>query len=517
MAKVESNPQADVLTFLMAPGTYPVREPVTHITTHGAHVFLCGDVALKIKRAVRYDYMDLSTPELRHAMVERELDLNRPTAPDIYRDVVPITREADGTLHMDGHGPAVEWVLRMNRFPAECEMTAIAARGGLTDAVASSLGRAIHAFHQGCPTRAEAGDRLIGDILDELERVLVPLEGTLGSADLAEFLDVARARLAQLAAVLRERAISGHVRRVHGDLHLGNLLLIDGHPVLFDALEFDDRLATCDVLYDLGFLLMDLCHQSFAHQANAALNTYLLAAAGAEDRGMAALPLFMAVRAAIRAMVVLQTDVVAEKPGASSAEARLYLSLACGLLRARKPVLIAVGGASGTGKTTLASDLAARIATCPGAVHLRTDTERKQPVGTTVVSYAPDARAAIYRRLLDRAENLLAAGGSVILDGTFLDERQRQAAEELATSAGVPFRGVWLMAPPAILIGRVSRRHGDASDADATVVQAQIADVAWDGGPAGSMWMTIDASGTPDATRAAACARLDSTLQPANS
>ena len=293
---------------------------------------------------------------------------------------------------------------------------------------------------------------------------------------------------------------------MHGDLHLRNLLLIDGQPVLFDALEFDERLATCDVLYDLAFLLMDLCHRGLVRQSNIAMTAYLLAATGAEDTGLSVLPLFMSVRAAIRAMVLLQTDQATGQAGASSAEARLYLTQAVGYLDTTRPVLIVVGGISGTGKTVLSRDLASGLGHCPGAVHLRTDTERK--VEASHVDYTPTARGAIYERLFARAANLLAAGRSVILDGTFLDEAQRVAAEELAARSRVDFCGLWLTAPPPVLVDRVTSRQGDASDADAALVMAQVALA--DAYVQRQNWQTIDAGGPKRKTRAAAHAVLES-------
>jgi uncharacterized protein len=508
MSTAEGNPQDEVIRYLRSGSAFADSGPVDHVQTHCAHVFLAGDVALKIKRAVRHDYLDQSTPDLRHALLDRELALNKPAAPMIYRDVVALTRTADGGLDLNGSGPPVEWVLRMHRFAADCEMTAVADSGRLTDPLAEALGQAVQRFHAGCPVLQDPGDALIGDILDELGRVLTPLDGDVGGGLVDAFLTRSRARLSMLAPSLRDRAALGHVRRVHGDLHLRNLVLIDGQPVLFDALEFDERLATCDVLYDLAFLLMDLCHRGFARQANIAMTAYLMATKGAEDAGLSALPLFLSVRAAIRAMVLLQTDQATGQTGASGAEARRYLGQAVGYLEQTKPVLIAVGGLSGTGKTVLARDLAVRIGPCPGAVHLRTDTERKVAAGH--VDYAPTARGAIYDRMLARAATLLAAGRSVILDGTFLDEALRRRAEELALRLGTGFFGLWLTAPQAVLVDRVTSRRGDASDADATVVRAQVtqenAMV-----PQGK-WQRINAGGTRQKTRAAASAALESVL-----
>jgi len=504
MPHAGTDDQSDVIAFLLTKAAYPVAAAISHIQTHGAHVFLCGAVALKIKRAVRFDYMDLSTLARRETMLRRELDLNRAAAPMIYRDVVPVTRGRDGQLALDGDGPPVEWVLRMHRFAADCELSAIAARGGLTDPIAETLGQVVQHYHATAPRRRQAGDRLIGDIIGELARVLADFGRELGHDRIAAVLDRARRSLADLAPTLRARSAAGHVRRAHGDLHLRNVVLIEGRPVLFDALEFDERLGTCDVLYDLAFLVMDLCHRQFERQANMVLRAYLLAADGAEDAGLAALPLFLAVRAAIRAMVGVQTDRATGSGGAfadEASEARRYLAQAIRFLHPAPAVLIAIGGVSGTGKTALARDIAPMIGACPGAIHLRTDTERKARVAQPV--YTAEARATVYRRMLDRADTILAAGHSVVLDGTFLDPVQQAAAAALATSLGRPFRGLWLGAPEATLVARVTLRRGDASDADAQVVRAQLA-----GQHPALGWTRIDASGPPQATRAAAGAAL---------
>lgn len=501
MPHAGTDEQSEVIAFLLSAAAWPRAAPVTHVVTHGAHVFLCGEVALKIKRAVHYDYMDLSTLARRKTMLRRELALNRAAAPMIYRDVVAVTRGRGGQLALAGDGPPVEWVLRMHRFQAKCELTVIAERSGLTDPIAETLGQAVYRYHASAPRRHQAGDRLIGDIIDELARVLADFGSELGAGGISAFLDQARHALADLAPTLRLRSGKGHVRRAHGDLHLGNLVLIEGRPVLFDALEFDERLGTCDVLYDLAFLVMDLCHRHLDRQANMVLNAYLLAADGAEDAGLGALPLFLAVRAAIRAMVGVQTDRATASGDASTDEAKRYLSEAIAVLQPEPPALIAIGGVSGSGKTVLARAIAPIIGACPGAIHLRTDTERKARAAPVV--YTAQARSKVYRRMMNRARAILGAGRSVVLDGTFLDPAQTAAAEALAASLGLPFRGLWLSAPEATLVARVTGRRGDASDADTQVVRAQLADPTPTSG-----WIQIDASGAPQGTSAAACAAL---------
>ena len=481
--------QTEVVRFLSDPATHG-GAAVERVETHGALVFLAGDEALKIKRAVRYDYMDLSTPERRHAMLARELELNRPAAPEIYRDLVAITREGAG-LALGGTGEPVEWALRMWRFPAGDELEAVAARGGLDDRLAADLGHAVGAYHRAAPGRAADGAALIGEILDELGRVFGAMPRVLEAPRIARFDEAARAMLARVGPLLTARGAGGHVRRCHGDLHLRNLVLIGGRPVPFDALEFDERLGTCDVLYDLAFLLMDLDHRGLRRAANITLAAWLRDADGAEDAGLAALPLFLAVRAAIRAMVLVQTDAAKGTVGVSDAEARRYLEEAVAALSPPPARLVAVGGLSGSGKTVLARGLAPRLGLAPGAVHLRSDLERPGPPGTA--DYSAAGRAAVYDRMLARAETMLAAGWPVLLDATFLDPADRARAEALATRAGVDFVGLWLTAPAACLLARVAARRGDASEADEAVVRAQLARA-----PSGGGWRALDASGPPE-------------------
>lgn len=490
--------QSEVIGFLRSGDVFPDQEVET-VETHGAVLFLGRETALKIKRAVRYDYMDLSTLEKREETLRRELEINRPAAPMIYRDMLAVTRAADGSLALGGQGAPVEWVLRMWRFPRSAELVAVAARGDLDTALAERLGRVVHDYHARCPVREVPGARLIADILDELDREFADMDDSLGAERIARFHTLSRQALAAQTRLLDRRGERGHVRRAHGDLHLRNIVVLDGEPVPFDALEFDETLATCDVLYDLAFLLMDLWQRGLRQQANAVLARYLLAARGAEDGGAAALPLFQAVRAAIRAMTTVQT--VRASGADDGGEARAYLDAALTDLAPAPPALVAVGGYSGTGKTGLARALAPRIGGPPGAVHLRTDTERKAMAavgaGTNLggAHYTAEAREQVYRRLVDRAEALLSGGCSVVFDATFLDAAGRDAAAAVAASCGVPFTGLWLEAPEEVLVARVSGRRGDASDADAEVVRRQLANAA----PPDD-WQRVDASGTPGDT-----------------
>ncbi len=496
--------QSEVLAFLASPAGHDGAAPVERIDTHGAHVFLADDRAVKIKRAVRYDYMDLSTMEKRRDLIRREFELNRPAAPELYRDVVPITRKADDTLAWEGDGAPVEWVLRMSRFPREAELEVMAEDGRIDDALADRLGEEVARYHAAAPTRPDEGADLIAEILDELDRVFAGMTGALGVERIARFTAAVRSTHDGAAPLLRRRGAEGRVRRCHGDLHLRNLVMIDGRPTPFDALEFDERLGTCDVLYDLAFLLMDLEHRGLKRAANLVLNSYLRAAPG-NLGGLAALPLFLSVRAAIRAMVDVQTDVATG--GEHSADARAYLDAALGYLSPPASCLIAIGGLSGSGKTTLGRLLAPGIGPAPGAVHLRSDLERKAMLGVRPLDRLPDTAydaattARVYEVLRRRAAEALAAGHAVLLDATHLTEAERDAS---ASAAGPhPFLGLWLEAAPDILVARVTARRGDASDADARVVGQQLAR------PVDRIdWRRIDAGGPLEETLAAARAMI---------
>ena len=495
MISRDSETQSDVIAALSSADFHPGGKPVEIVQTHGAMVFLSGDVALKIKRAIKYDYMDLSTLELREKMLRRELALNQPVAPEIYVDVIPVTREADGCLALGGDGSPVEWVLRMWRFPASDELSVIADEGRLDDALACDLGQSVFDYHAQTPQRTADGATLITEILDELDRVFAELEDLLDARLIARFHAQSRAALDRTAPLLRKRGFAGHIRRCHGDLHLRNLVMLGGKPVPFDALEFDEVLGTCDVLYDLAFLIMDLRHRGLGRAANLVLGAYLLAAMGREDDGLATLPLFIAVRAAIRAMVLAQTARATGSP--IGADAALYLKEALAVLAPPDPVFVLIGGLSGSGKTTVAQELAPEIGAVPGAVLLRSDTERKAlrrvdpATHLAAPAYTAKARAAIYDRICQRACVILKTGHSVLIDATFLDDAYRKKAAEVAATSGVAMHRLWLDAPLDILIDRVTARHGDASDADADVVRAQ-----YDGGTRPKDWTIISAAGS---------------------
>lgn len=509
--------QAEVVAFLAAPAAYGAGiADVERFETHGAFVFLAGDHAYKIKRAVRYAYMDFSTLELRHRACLREVEINQPNAPRIYLGVVPITREADGSLAIEGAGTPVEWAVHMLRFGNDNLLSAVADTLGIDAGLARELADAVHAYHSGAAVAASVDQRAtLSLVVNELvEAFRSPSLGfSPESAD--ELAARCTSYLDKVGALLADRARAGHVRRCHGDLHLANIVLWQGRPTLFDALEFDENLATIDTLYDFAFLLMDLDKRDQRAAANVVLNRYLWRRQETLDLdGLAALPLFLALRAAIRAMVIAQRSALGADHDLQAAplEAMAYFGAALAYLSPPPARLIAVGGLSGTGKSTLAAALAPAIGAAPGAVHLRSDLERKALLGAAETErldascYTQEAGRRVYEVLCRKAKMAIAAGHGVIVDAVFLDATERAEMEQVAASEGVSFTGLWLTAPEAVMTRRVADRTGDASDATPQVVRRQVSQL--DSEPAECAWLQVDAGGSATATLAAARALL---------
>ena len=472
--------QTDAIAFLKAHATSGPSIADDVIQTHAALVFLHETEALKIKRAVKYDYLDFSTRAQRQEMLQREVDLNSDAAPGLYRDVVALTRAADGTLALDGSGTIIEWVLRMTRFPAEAELSSLADRGLFDARVANSLGHSIANYHRKAELRTEDSRVLILEIIAELGREMGKMHPQLGPNLVRDFLAGASAELARVDGLLKHRSQAGWVRRCHGDLHLRNLVMWHDVPTPFDALEFDERLGTCDVLYDLAFLLMDLSHHDLDAAANLVLNSYLLYSATDDHyTGLSALPLYLAVRAGIRAMINVQTAAVNNDPPELIAEAQTFLHHAMSFLKPTPPHLIAIGGLSGSGKTTVAREVAPLVGAFPGAVHLRSDLERKAYFGVPPYkklpdsAYQPEVSDKVYEIMRSKARLALAAGQAVVLDAVHATPDERALAHAIATDVGCAFTGIWLDADAALRVARVGKRGLDASDANATVALKQ--------------------------------------------
>jgi uncharacterized protein len=513
----ETDIQQDVLAFLADPATHGGRK-VQRIDTHAASVFLAGERALKIKRAVRFPFLDYSTLGKRKEACEAELAVNAPYAPQIYLGVVPITRESDGELAIGGSGTAVEWAVEMQRFDETRTLDHLANQ--IDEALAEALARAVAAAHaKASVVDAQEWIAALGAYIGEHVDAFRQYPDIFPDAEIDALAEKSRAAYQRIVPLLHERARRGFVRRIHGDLHLGNIVLIDGKPVLFDAIEFSDIIASGDVFYDLAFLLMDLVERGLKQAANIVLNRYLAETWRLEDLdALAALPFFLSMRAAIRAKVTaprMERAPPSERPAiarpAIARPAYAYFAFALQAIAPPAPRFVAVGGLSGTGKTKLARTLAAELKPMPGAVIVRSDVERKALFGVGETeklpadAYTAEVDARVYRALTDKARRILAAGHSVIVDAVFARPQERSAIATAGESTQRPLRGLFLTADLKTRLGRVGARAHDASDADNAVARAQEG---YEVGPLD--WMRVDASGSPEDTLARARAALAS-------
>ncbi len=493
----DDNSQRDVVNFLSQPKTHG-GSPVDRITTHGAHVFLSGDRAYKLKRAVKLPFMDFSTVERRRTMLEREFRINRGIGGDIYLAVEPIVRTSGNGFRIGGSGDVVDWVLVMRRFAQHDLLDDMARRRTLSLEFMEPLADVIVTMHRVAPAIDRVGaDFFRGVALDNI----TSLRETTVDQNLVT---QTAGRLERACSDLREhlgwRSRNGYVRLCHGDLHLRNIVFLDGRPLPFDALEFDDSLAIGDVYYDLAFLLMDLDHRGFRGHANRVLNRYVSQTGDIE--GLKALPLFMATRAAVRAKVAALTAMLAEGRAKQSAhEAVAYLRLAGSYLPAPAPRLIAIGGLSGTGKSKASLEIAPSLGAAPGAIVIRSDILRKQLAGipeTTRLpedSYTRAMTARVYDALDSIAGRCLTSGYTCVVDAVFAQVVERSNIERIAREHGVPFTGCWLETKFATRLARIEGRRNDASDANFVVAHRQET---FDRGQ--SDWHAIDANGDGDCT-----------------
>jgi hypothetical protein len=511
-----SEDQRVVVAFLKDPSSYgPGVDSVEVVETHASLVFIAGEQVFKLKRAVAYPYLDFSTADLRRRACEAELALNRRTAPALYEEVRGLFRGADGAVGFSPNGEAVDWVVVMRRFDQALLFDALAEAGGLDRHIMDQLADHIAQFHASAEQRFDHGGAAeMAELADVQYRCLEAPNRAGFKRDRAEsILQRWQERVAVLAELLDRRRAIGKVRHCHGDLHLRNICLLDEKPTLFDCLEFDDALASIDVLYDLAFLLMDLEHRGLRHFANRVFNRYL--DRSDEDEGLAALPFFLSLRAAIRAHVTataLEHAAGGDAGAKMACDARRYFDLAERYLQPEPRQLIAIGGLSGTGKSTLAAGLAPELGLRPGARVLRSDVTRKLLLGIDpeerlpAAAYTRETSARVYDALRRKAAVGLAAGSTVIIDAVALTAEERSSFAELARAAGVPFSGLWLEARPEAMANRIRGRVRDASDASPEILAEQLRH-----GTGKIDWLRIDASGGPEdclaAVRRAVAAR----------
>lgn len=471
---------------------------VKQMSTHISHIFLVGDRAYKLKRAVTLPYVDYGTAEKRQIDCEREVTFNRLTAPHLYLGVRRITQEADGTLTFDGAGELIDAVVEMRRFAQRDLFDRMAEEGRLPAQLMDALASEIAQFHEQLdPVHQGSGHDNIAGVL-EINRAGFATSSVFSPSRIAALDDALQAQLARHKGLLDAREAAGKLRRCHGDLHLRNICMFEGQPLIFDCIEFNEQIATIDTLYDLAFMLMDLWHRDLHGHANRLLNRYL-DETGDED-GLPLIAFFMAIRAQVRAHV---TATQAEQPNCPKDEligvAEAYFALAEKLLEASPSHFVALGGFSGSGKSTVAQLLAPLIGAPPGARVIESDRVRKARFGVSAETRLPqsaydrEVTHAVYAALLDRAIALNALGCPVIADAVFSHPGRRADLEAQVEGAGLRLNAFWIEVPADTLRNRVSKREGGPSDATIEVLERQMQK------DLGSLsWTRIDGNRGPD-------------------
>ncbi|HLO74895.1 MAG TPA: AAA family ATPase, partial [Magnetospirillum sp.] len=470
-----SNPQAEVLRLLGRAATHDGHRP-RRIDTHISTVFLAGDSAWKLKKAVRLPFLDFSDLDSRRRACEAEVEINRRAAPELYLGTVPVTRAADGKLRLGGDGPAVEWLVHMRRFDQRTLFSKLVAAGRVDRHRIHALTEAVWHFHQGAPRRPDRGGAAgLAWTIDTNAASMAGHADILPAAEAARLTEASRQWLARLAPLLEQRRAAGLVRQCHGDLHCGNICLVDGRPTPFDAIEFSEDIACIDVFYDLAFLLMDLDRRGARTLAGYALNHYLDLSGDYQGAGL--LPLLLSLRAAVRAHVsaTMAAGAQGTEHDRLADDARGYLHAAQTYLEPPAPTLLAVGGLSGSGKSRMARELAPLLAV-PAAAVVRTDALRKQILGVGLLdklppeAYTPEMTERTYQALYDTCLTVLKSGHGAVADAVFARPEQRDAIEQVARAAGVPFHGLWLFTPPQLAAERIRTRKANVSDATVAVL-----------------------------------------------
>jgi uncharacterized protein len=483
--RIGSNSNPALIQALLDADAYPHDvASVRLIETHISWVLLTGQKAYKIKKPVNFGFLDFSTLEKRLFYCQEELRLNRRLAKDWYLDVVPITGQP-GHPKMGGNGAAIEYAVKMRQFPSAQTLRESAESGQLGVGEIDQITEMVADFHDSVE-KADAlspyGDSQ--DIKHWFDENFGHIKPLLDDKQLFLQLEAIKAwgqdEWANKALLMQQRKQQGYVRECHGDLHLGNMTLINGKAVIFDCIEFNPFLRWIDVISEVAFLVMDLLHLGHDGYAYRFLNRYLQHTG--DYHGLALLRYYLVYRALVRAKVALLRKT--QNPDVSvcgqvRSEYAVFANLAERLTKASSPRLFIMHGFSGSGKSTYASQLAEKI----GAIQIRSDVERKRLFGYPAQAstnsgidsgiYTQEAGEKTYNHLAKLAKVVLDAGFSVIIDAAFLKAKQRELFRQLASECKVKFTIIDFQAAEETLCERIKQRQNDVSEATVDILFRQ--------------------------------------------
>lgn len=456
------------------------------IETHISWVLLSGQYAYKIKKPVNFGFLDFSTLEQRRHCCHEELRLNQRLAADLYLDVVPITGTVDHP-QLGGEGLSLEYAVKMIQFPARHLLAEYAKQGQLTTEELDQLTESIAQFHDSIAhadldSPYGEGSDINHWFIENFDQIRPLLTDIHQKQQLQHLQDWDKSESHKLAVFMQLRKQQGYIRECHGDLHLGNMTLLNDRVILFDCIEFNPMLRWIDVISEVAFLFIDLLYFGYKQYAYRFLNRYLQNTG--DYKGLTLLPYYLVYRALVRAKVTLlrQTqqidDLAASKQLAD--DYQTYADLAEYFSKPDLAFLMITHGYSGSGKSIISSQLSERL----GAFQLRSDIERKRLFGHAPLVqtesnidtriYSAQANIETYLHLKELAKVILEAGFPVIVDACFLKSSQREIFKQLATDCKVPFQIISFEASEGELSRRIDQRQNDASEATVKVLYQQI-------------------------------------------
>ncbi|KFE44431.1 bifunctional aminoglycoside phosphotransferase/ATP-binding protein [Pseudomonas syringae] len=470
-----------LLAALQNPALFPHPvEGFQLIETHISWVLLTGPYVYKFKKPVNFGFLDFTTLAAREHFCNEELRLNQRLTEDLYLEVLPITGTADAP-QLGGEGEAIEYALKMRQFPQSGLLSTLQANGELTTTHIDEMARQIAQFHISAPVVAadnELGspDSVMAPVLQNFEQIRPLISEKADLLQLDALQAWAESSFNRLKTLLGQRKAEGFIRECHGDIHLGNITLIDNKVVIFDCIEFNEPFRMTDVYADIGFLAMDLEDRGLKSLSRRLISQYLELTG--DYQGLELLNFYKAYRALVRAKVALfslPADADPVQRGATLRQYRNYANLAESYSAIPSRFLAITHGVSAVGK----SHVAMRLVESLGAIRLRSDVERKRLFAAKDAElYGADASIATYESLHVLAGVVLRAGFPVVVDATYLKQAQRAAAAKVAEATGVPFLILDCEAPQAVIAGWLAQRQAanvDPSDATLQVIEAQQA------------------------------------------